>query len=127
MEKQIIYWKNAIELIKSGEEVQDFEIDFNNEQIPVKDVTLFNKNKINVPDNLVFYNDEDIDCSDIPEISLEDIDSGKIQWINIEEFPIDNEIRSWILSQNIKLNELIPYLLKNFYQSIKLIQKKAAL
>lgn len=61
------------------------------------------------------------------EITDEDISSGKIQWIAIKEFPIDNEIRSWITRQNIKLNELLPYLLKNFYQTVKFAQRNAAL
>ncbi|MCF8373644.1 MAG: hypothetical protein K9H64_18630 [Bacteroidales bacterium] len=70
---------------------------------------------------------ENIDCSDIPEISKADIDAGKIQWIKLDEFPIDNEVRTWITNQNIKLNELLPYLLKSFYQTIKFTQKNTAL
>jgi len=122
-----IYWKNAIELLKKGQQISQDNVDFKNEQIPVKEVTFLNKNSIRVPDNLIFYDDENIDCSDIPEITEEDISSGKIQWITINEFPIDNEIRSWISKQNIKLNELLPYLLKNFYQTVKFAQKNAAL
>ena len=75
---------------------------------------------------MVYY-DDDIDCSDIDEITDEDIKSGKIQWIDTREFPIDEEIRIWILKENIKLNELIPQLIKNFYQTVKSIQKNAAL
>jgi hypothetical protein len=122
-----IYWKNAIELLKKGQQISQDNVDFKNEQIPVREVTFLNKNSIRVPDNLIFYDDENIDCSDIPEITEEDISSGKIQWITINEFPIDNEIRSWISKQNIKLNELLPYLLKNFYQTVKFAQKNAAL
>lgn len=125
MEK--LYWKKAIELLKKGTKVSQEEIDFNNEQIPVKEVTFLNKNAIRIPENLIFYDDENIDCSDIPEITDEDINTGKIQWITVNEFPIDNEIRSWLVSQNIKLNELLPHLLRNFYQTMKFAQKNAAL
>lgn len=125
MEK--IYWKKAIELLKNGTKISQDEIDFNNEQIPVIEVTFLNNNAIRVPENLIFYDDDNIDCSDIPEITEDDINTGKIQWINLNEFPIDNDVRSWIVSQNIKLNELLPHLLKNFYQTMKHIQKNAAL
>jgi len=122
-----IYWKNAIELLKVGKILLQNEVDFKNEQIPVRDVAYLNKNSIRVPENLIFYDDDNIDCSDISEITDEDISSGKIQWITINEFQIDNEIRRWIAQQNIKLNELLPYLLKNFYQNVKFAQKNSAL
>ncbi len=127
MENSKIHYKKALEILKKGEKVLLQDIDFNNEQIHVKDVSLFNKNSIRVPENLIFYDDENIDCSDIPEITEKDIETGKIQWIELSEFPIDDEIRNWITKQNIKLNELLPYLLKNFYKTIKLTQKNAAL
>ncbi len=127
MEKNKIHYKKAIEMLKNGKNVLQSEINFNNEQIHVKDVSLLNKNSIRVPEKLIFYDDENIDCSDIPEISENDIENGKIQWITLSEFPIDNEIRNWITKQNIKLNELLPFLLKNFYQTIKFTQNNAAL
>ncbi len=122
-----IYWKDAIELLKNGKQLAQENIDFNNEQVPVKEVTFLNKNLIRVPENLIFYDDENIDCNDIPEITENDISSGQIQWIVLNEFPIDNEIRNWITKQNIKLNELLPFLLKNFYQTVKFTQKNVAL
>lgn len=64
-----VYWKSAIEMIKKGEKILQEDIDFKNEQIPVKEVTFLNKNSIRVPENLIFYDDENIDCSDIPEIT----------------------------------------------------------
>ncbi len=127
MENSKIHYKKALEILKKVEKILQQDIDFNNEQIHVKDVSLFNKNSIRVPENLIFYDDENIDCSDIPEITEKDIETGKIQWIELSEFPIDDEIRNWITKQNIKLNELLPYLLKNFYKTIKLTQKNAAL
>ena len=127
MKKNRIYWKNAIELLKNKKKVLQSEIDFKNEQIHVNEVMFFNKHKIRIPENLIFYDDDNIDCSDIPEITDEDIKTGKIQWLKIDEFPMDNEMRTWIVKQNIKLNELIPYLLQNFYKSIKFAQKNTAL
>ncbi len=127
MKNKHIYWKKAVELLINGNKVLQSEINFNNEQIPIKEVGIFNKYKIRVPENLIFYDDDNIDCSDIPEITQEDIETGKIQWMKIHEFPLNNEIRSWIVNKNIKLNELLPYLLNNFYKSIKLVKKDTAI
>jgi hypothetical protein len=125
MEK--IYWKKAIKLLKNHGNISQDEIDFNEEQIPVNNVNFLNQHNIRVPQNLIFYDDENIDCSDIPEITQEDIENGKIQWIKTDEFPLDNEVRNWIVKQNIKLNELIPQLIQNFYNTIKHIKNNAAL
>ncbi len=125
--KMKIHWKTAIEKLKKGETILPEEIDFNNEKIEIHDVTILNKYSVRVPENLIFYNDENIDCSDIPEITENDIKAGTIQWIKIEEFAIDNEIWNWLLKQNININDLLPYLLKNFYQTIKFTQKNVAL
>lgn len=125
--KTKIHWKKAIKRLQEGETVLQDDIDFNNEQIPVKEVTFLNKNSIRVPESLVFYDDDTIDCSDIPEITQEDIELGKIQWISIKDFPIDNEMRNWIRSQNINLNDLLPFLLKKFYQTVQFAQKHTAL
>lgn len=40
---------------------------------------------------------------------------------------LDEEIQTWIKQENVNLRELIPDLLKNFYQSMKKVQNKAAL
>lgn len=121
-----VYWKDLIEMIKQNKAHNKTEIDFKNEKIGFKDVALLNRNGFRVPENLIEYNDAEINFSDDPDITDEDIKSGKIQWINTTEFPIDEEIRIWLLKENIKLNELIPQLIKNFYQTVKSIQKNAA-
>jgi len=121
-----VYWKDALEMLKQGMTLESEQVNFNQEQVPVRDVAFFNKHAVRVPQDLVCYDDETIDCSDIPEITDDDISSGKIQWISLNEFPMDNEIRTWIKSQNIKLNELLPYLLENFYHSIKFAHKNVA-
>ncbi|OFX42153.1 MAG: hypothetical protein A2046_10850 [Bacteroidetes bacterium GWA2_30_7] len=127
MKNKNIYWKSAIELIKAGKKIEQSEINFNKEHINIDDVKFFNKHKIKVPESLIFYDDENIDCSEIPEITKKDIISGKIQWFKIDEIPLDNEVRTWIIKQNIKLNELVPQLIQNFYQTMKSIRKNAAL
>ncbi|MBI5218648.1 MAG: hypothetical protein HY958_06950 [Bacteroidia bacterium] len=122
-----IYWQDAIRLIKEGKTVEQKEIDYRNEKILVKEVTFLNKNGLRVPQKLVFYDDKNIDYSDIPAITDDDIKSGKIQWISADEFPIDAEVRRWIVQQNINLSDLIGNLINNFYHTMKNVQKNAAI
>jgi len=97
-----IYWEKALKLLNAGKKITQSEIDFKKEHIPVNEVVLFNEYKIRVPENLIFYDDDNIDCNEIPEITEDDIDSGKIQWIKMEEFPLDKEVRKWIINSTFK-------------------------
>ncbi len=125
--KTKISQKQAIELInKNLFNSECCVVEFNNELLSPSEVILLGKNGIEVPENLIFYNDNNIDFCDIPEISEEDIETGKIQWVINAEFPVDYETQKWIKQQNIDINKLLPELLRNFYHTMKILQKNAA-
>jgi len=46
--------------------------------------------------------------------------------IKMPELQIENEIQDWLKGNNINITELIPELLRNFYRTVKTIQKNAA-
>lgn len=73
-----IHWKKALELINNDISVIQKNIDFNNEIIHIHDVIILNSRGINVPEVLINYDDDNIDCSDIPEITIDDIKSKKM-------------------------------------------------
>jgi hypothetical protein len=125
MEAKKIQWKQAIELLNSNKTINQDEIEFN-EIIHIHDVIIFNKNGINVPEHLINYDDENIDCSDIQEITLDDIKTGKLIKVLPAQIKLDTETENWIKKSNINYNELLSNLLKNFYQSIKTLPNKAA-
>lgn len=126
MKQNNIYWKDALQLLKNKKKITGKKLEFKNEQVPVKDAIFLNKNGFEIPENLISYNDKAIDCTDINEIKNNDIKSGKIQWMKTDEFPIDIEIRQWLAQQNINLSDLVGQLVKNFYQTMKHVQKNAA-
>ena len=126
MDVQEISWGEALELLNKNISVAKYLIKFD-EQIHIDDVIVFNKNGINVPENLIKYDDENIDCSDIPEITLDDINSGKLVKVLTAQIKIDNDTENWINKSNINYNELLSNLLNNFYQSVKNLPNKAAL
>ena len=119
--------KKAISLIKKKEFKSKYKIDFKNEKIDALDAILLGKNGINVPEDLIEYDDDKIDYSDIPEITDKDIEEGKIKWTMNAELNLDNDIRDWIKKENINLNEFAAKLIRNFYETIKSLPKNAAL
>ena len=126
MEKNNIHWTKALELLKNNISVNQTDIEFD-EIIHIHDVFEFNKNNIDVPEHLINYDDDNIDCSDIPEITNEDILSGKLVRVLTAKVKVDTETEKWIRKSKINYNELLSNLLNEFYQSIKILPNRAAL
>jgi hypothetical protein len=126
MRKSGIYWKTALKKLSNNEMVTLTDIDFKKETIKIQDVILFNSYGIKVPEELIVFEDEKIDCSDIPEISVNDIESGKLINVIPAQIKVDPETAEWIKKSKINYNELLSSLLYNFYQSVKSLSGKAA-
>jgi len=120
-----IYWKELIIMLKNGKEISDYEIDFRDEMVDFKDVALLNRNGIRVPENLIQYNDDDIDFSDDPEITDEDINKINLSYRFAETIPINAEIKEWLKTERIDINTLAAQLIRNFYETMKNLQKNA--
>ncbi len=67
--------KQAIELINQNKLDSSYVVEFDNTPIEAIDGIKFGKYSIDIPHQLIKYNDEKIDYSDIPEITDEDIES----------------------------------------------------
>jgi len=122
-----VYWKDLIKMLKNNEIPKNIEIDLNNEIIDFKDVALLNRFGFRVPENLINYDDQNIDFSDDPDITDEDIETEKISWSVKANFVLEPEIKQWIKKEKIEINYLIPQLMKNFYETVKYINKNAVL
>ncbi len=96
MNKNKISVSEAIKQIKNNNFNSESEIKFEGKKIDALDAILLGKNGIDVPEELIEYDDDKIDYSDIPAIIDEDIKSGKIQWTINTELALDKEIRDWI-------------------------------
>ncbi len=127
MKTQIITAKEAINRIKENKFNSDFKIDFGDIKIDAFDAVLLGKNGIDVPEELIVYDDNKIDYSDIEPITDEDIESGKIKWVYKVEVPIRKEVEDWIKKEKIDVNLLLANLVENFYKTVKTIHKNAAL
>jgi hypothetical protein len=117
----------AIEFIKNGSFSNDYQVVFDGQAVYGADAILLGGKGILVPEELIKYNDDALDYSDIPSLSIDDTETGKIKWIINAEIPIDNEISTWLKQQKIDVNELMTQLLRNFYQTVKALKNNAAL
>ena len=138
METNKISAKEAIELIQKEELNSSYEVVFNEEAIDAFEALLLSRNGILVPENLIEYDDEKIDYSDIPAITDEDIASGKIKWTSdlfenkVEptreskcvcetRLEISEEIDKWLKAEQIDVNALLSSLLDGFYKTLKTV------
>ncbi len=117
----------AIELINQNKFDSSYTVEFDNNPIDAFDAIKFGKYSIDVPNQLIRYNDEQIDYSDIPAIIDEDIETGKIKWLVTTQIPLEPEINQWLKKENVDLNDLITKLINNFYQTMKSVQKNVAI
>lgn len=80
MEKIKINQTEAIKLLREGKNISNYSIEFNGEKIEAIQAIELGKNNIDVPEHLIYYDDTTIDFSDDPDITKEDIETGKISW-----------------------------------------------
>jgi len=127
MKMKEINQQEAIKLLKAGKDISNYKIVFNKNKIEALDAILLGKNKINVPEELIYYDDSSIDFSDDPDISEEDLETGKIVWNIKTSLPVDKELKDWIIREKIDVDKLLIKLMKDFYETMKNFPKKAAL
>lgn len=127
MKKNIINQKEALKIIESGLDISNFQVIFNEEKIEALHAIMLKKNNIDVPSELIYYNDDLIDFSDDPDVTTEDFETGKLVWNIKTSLPVDKEIKDWINKEKIDVDKLLLKLIRNFYETVKDFPKKAAL
>ncbi len=120
MKKQIINQYEAIKKLKEKQDISLFTIEFNNEPIEAIDAILLGKNNIDVPEDLIYYNDDDIDYSDIPPLTDEELKQMKPVIFIPPHIPFAKEVKDYLLNSKLDFMELISDLLeKYYYENIK--------
>jgi len=121
------HWKTILSKIDNNESIENIEVDFNNETLLWKEALILGKNGFEVPEEFINYDDDNIDYSDIPAITNEDIKSGKIVWTINAQLSLEKEITDWIKKENIDISEFAAKLIRNFYDVFKSLPKNTAL
>lgn len=119
MAMQTINQKKAVELLRSGQAVSDYDIHFNDDKVEALDAFLLRKNGVALPGHLVFYDDDSIDFEDDADITTEDFENEKLVRVLRAEVAIDKEIADWVSQSNINVNQLLTNLMKDFYKNAK--------
>jgi hypothetical protein len=127
MKNKIINQHEALKLIEAGEDISVYQVVFNQEKIEALQAILLGRNKIDVPSELIFYDDDAIDYTDDPDITDKDFETGELIWNIKTSLPIDKDIKDWITKEKIDVDKLLSKLMRNFYETVKDFPKKAAL
>lgn len=59
MKNRIITVSEALQMIKSGETLTGYSVDFENAKVEALDVMKFTKAGIDVPENVIYYGDDE--------------------------------------------------------------------
>lgn len=125
MSKQISV-KEALRSISLGEFSTRMEVTFEGvESIEAIDVVALGEAGVDVPENLIFYDDTTIVDDEEFDGPWEKIDSDieeEAKYLRVE-MKIDPEISDWINSNHIDLNLLVKKLIEDAYRTAKLLQK----
>ena len=119
--------REAIQLLKEGKNIEEYTVTFNDEKIEALNVMLLRKNNVEVPEDLIYYDDDSIDYSDDPDITDEDFETGRLDWNLTINLPLDEEIKEWIKKENIDINRLAYRLIKDFYETMKNVKNNEAI
>jgi hypothetical protein len=121
MKNDTIDVNKALKLLNTGESITDKIIDFKGQKISPNQAFQLGKGGVDVPEDLIEYNDDEIEYD--PEID-------DYEWAPIEYDPLtiadrsfeltiklDDEISTWIETNNIKIDQLTEQLIRNFYKA----------
>jgi len=117
----------AIFKIESGKSLEGYSINFERIKVEALDVMKLSKAGIKVPEESIYYDDDDIAFDEEFEGNWERIDYDPIEEAKLQtevKIKVKQDIRQWIESKNIKLDKLIENLLEGFYQAQKRISEK---
>ncbi len=103
------YWKDALKL--SAAELEGREIDFRNEIILWKDAILLGKSGIKVPLELIDNDEDTIDYTQVPPITEEDIASGKLKIIEPVIIRLSKANYEYLKSKNTDISDYINLLI----------------
>jgi uncharacterized protein (DUF433 family) len=115
----------ALKRIEAGLTVSDVTIDFERIKVEALDVMKLAKAGIEVPEEVIYYEDNDI----VEEESSEewepiDYDPTTASESNTEvKIYLKKDIQQWVEAKNIQLDKLIENLLEEFYQSQKWVKE----
>lgn len=113
----------ALKKLEAGESISDYSIDFDRIKIEALDVMKLSKGGIVVPEESIYYDDDDIVYDEDFEGDWVSVEKSKPAKTQVKIALRDN-VQQWISRNNIPLDQLIEKLIDDFYQLQKMTSKK---
>lgn len=118
----------AIKRLEEGKKIEGITIDFENTKVKALDAFKLGKVGIEVPDEVIDYDDADITYDpDFDDYEWERTDIDPIRDLKEKltvSIEIDKDVKAWIQKNEISLDQLIEELIRSFYSANKLIKGK---
>ena len=128
MNSKSITVSEALERLKRGEKIKGVSIDFKGVKVKALDAFKLGKAGIDVPDEVIEYNDADIvhdpefDDYEWKRTDIDPYQSLKEKLtVNLE---IEKDVNAWIQKNGIELNHLLEKLIHDFYTANQMIKGK---
>ena len=117
----------ALRKLESGEQISGYTIDFERIKIESLDVMKLSKGGVIVPEESIYYADDEIVLEDEEQRDWERIDYDPLEQdkeVKTEvKIVLKKDIQNWVETKDIKLDKLLEQLLEGFYQSQKIVKE----
>lgn len=117
----------ALRKLESGEQISGYTIDFERIKIESLDVMKLSKGGVIVPEESIYYADDEIVLEDEEQRDWERIDYDPLEEnkeVKTEvKIVLKKDIQNWVETKDIKLDKLLEQLLEGFYQSQKIVKE----
>ena len=116
----------ALRKLESGEKISGYTIDFERIKIESVDVMKLSKGGVVVPEESIYYAEDEI-IQDIEEegdwerIDYDPLSQDKEVKTEVR-IVLKSDVQNWVETQDIKLDKLLEQLLEGFYRSQKIVK-----
>lgn len=118
----------ALKRLEEGKKIEGITIDFENKKVKALDAFKLGKVGIDVPDDVIEYEDADIVYDpDFDDDEWERTDIDPIRDLKEKltvSIEIDKDVNAWIQKNEISLDHLVEELIRSFYSANQLIKGK---
>lgn len=114
----------ALQKIEAGQPVSGYSIDFNRIKVEALDVMKLTKAGIAVPEAAIYYNDDDIQFDEDFEGDWVRVSTPSSVTQTEIKINLKDDIKQWVDSNDVKLDQLLEKLLDSFYRAQKMVSEK---
>ena len=117
----------ALQRIEAGQPISDYTIDFDRIKVEALDVMKLAKAGIEVPEEAIYYDDEDIAYDEAFEGNWQRVPTGSTPTSTqqtVIKIAVPEDMRQWIAASHVDLDQLVTKLLDSFYRAQKMVSGK---